>query len=195
MNAQAHWWAACGKRPMLILISPYPPRADWIPARRVVTGEGAWTYASGSQLWKGTTGSLTPKPMNEASSGRYWRPCGILPTGSGCRTTRRGLTQVAGEEGEQHHSAPGEDEDHELHGSVPPPVAAPDADEEEHRDRHELPEDVEDDQVQRSEDADYRPLEEEQRGEVGRQPLADQPARTDDHEDCQDRRGQDRAES
>jgi len=36
------------------------------PARSTDTGAGAWTWASGSHVWNGTTGTFTAKPRNIA---------------------------------------------------------------------------------------------------------------------------------
>ena len=53
--------------------------------------------------------------------------------------------------------------DDELDRRVEPPLAAPDADDEVHRDQHHLPEDVEEEQVERDERAEHAGLEDEHR--------------------------------
>ena len=65
------------------------------------------------------------------------------------------------EDRDQHQDAARHRVEHELDGGVDALVVAPDPDEEVHRDEHRVPEDVEQEQVERDEDADHRGLESE----------------------------------
>ena len=66
----------------------------------------------------------------------------------------------------EHGEAAREGVDEELQGRVRAVGATPDADEEVHRDEHYLPEQVEQDQVERDEHADEPGLEQQQQREV-----------------------------
>src|SRR3546814_3925253 len=69
---------------------------------------------------------------------------------------------VHGEDRQQHQHRAGERIEEELEGRVDAPPAAPDADDEEHRNQHALEEDIEDHQVERAEHADHQRLEHEE---------------------------------
>ena len=69
------------------------------------------------------------------------------------------VLHVEVEDRHQHQQRADQRVDHELDRRVEPPLAAPDPDDEVHRDQHQLPEDVEDEQVQRDEGADHAGLE------------------------------------
>ena len=75
----------------------------------------------------------------------------------------RRLVQVGeAEDGQQHQDAGGHRIQDELDGGVDAPLVAPDADQEVHRHQHRVPEDVEEEQIERDEDADHRALEQQQ---------------------------------
>ena len=63
---------------------------------------------------------------------------------------------------EQHHHGAGQGVEEELDGGVEPARAAPDPDQEVHGDEHDLPEHVEEEHVERAEDAEHPRLQEEQ---------------------------------
>ena len=60
-----------------------------------------------------------------------------------------------GEQGQQHEHRAGQGVEEELEGGIDPARAAPDADDEVHRDQHTFEEDVEDHEIQRAEHADH----------------------------------------
>ena len=51
---------------------PYPPSLRSTPARTMLIGVGASTWASGSHEWSGTIGTLTANPTNSRANSRYW---------------------------------------------------------------------------------------------------------------------------
>src|SRR3984893_7156516 len=65
-------------------------------------------------------------------------------------------------DGDQHREAAEDGVDQEFEGGVDPPALAPDPDEEIERNQHRLPEDIEEDEVQRQENAGGGGLQEEQ---------------------------------
>jgi hypothetical protein len=77
-----------------------------------------------------------------------------------------------GEDGGQHQQAAGHREQDELHGGINAPLAAPDADQEIHGDQGRFPEHVEEEQVERKEDAQDARLQEEHENEVFLDPIA-----------------------
>ena len=85
--------------------------------------------------------------------GVSWQAASPLGTPA-CRAV-----QVAGEvehqQGDEHQHAADQGEEEELDGGVLPPRAAPDADEEVHRQQHHFPEHVEEEEVQGHEDAQH----------------------------------------
>jgi len=77
------------------------------------------------------------------------------------------------EDGEEHEDAADEGEEEELHRRVDAALAPPESDEEVHRDEHRLPEDVEEDEVERGERPDHRRLQDEERDAVLLDPILD----------------------
>src|ERR1700758_2728506 len=51
---------------------PYPPIFSSTPARIMLIGVGASTWASGNQVWNGKTGTLIAKPTNRNRNMTYW---------------------------------------------------------------------------------------------------------------------------
>ena len=74
---------------------------------------------------------------------------------------RRLVQPRQADDGDQHQHAAGHRVEDELDRGVDALVVAPDADQEVHRDQHEVPEDVEEEEVERAEDADHRRLEQQ----------------------------------
>src|SRR5262249_40161620 len=65
---------------------------------------------------------------------------------------------------DQHQHRPGHRVEEELDGRVDAPLVAPDADQEIHRNKAHFPEHVEEEQVERYENADQSELEQQQKG-------------------------------
>jgi len=78
------------------------------------------------------------------------------------------------QDGDQHQQAPRHGEQEELDRRVDPPLAAPDPDQQVHRDQHDLPEDVEEEEVPGQERAEHAGGEQQQRG-AERRPVAVDP--------------------
>jgi hypothetical protein len=74
---------------------------------------------------------------------------------------------------DQHEHRAEEGVQEELERRVDAPRAAPDADDQEHRDQHRLPEEVEQQRVERAEHADHQPFHDQERGQVLRRALLD----------------------
>ena len=89
----------------------------------------------------------------------------------------------------QHQQRAEQRVEEELVGRVDPVLPAPDADDQEHRDQAALEEQVEEDDVERHEDADHQRLEDQEHRHVFLDPALDAPARKD--ADREDQRGQD----
>jgi hypothetical protein len=94
----------------------------------------------------------------------------------------RGQVKGAGlridvEDGDQHQHGAGHRIDEEFGGGVDAALAAPDADEEVHRDEDDFPEDVVEEEVERGEDADQAELEQKQIGVELFLPVNDGPLR------------------
>ena len=88
--------------------------------------------------------------------------------------------EVEGEDAEQHHHRAGQGVEEELDGGVEAPRAAPDPDEEVHRDEHHLPEHVEEEHVEGAEDAQHPRLQQQQEDVVRAHPLGDRGPRGED---------------
>ena len=91
------------------------------------------------------------------------RQLGAIEVGEGERRhSRRRLERIHEvDHGGEHQDAAERGVEHELERGVDAALAAPDADDEEERDQHRLPEQVEQEQVLRDERADHRELERE----------------------------------
>ena len=83
------------------------------------------------------------------------------------------VMKVEGDDGQEHQDASHHGEEEELDRRVDPPRAAPYPDEEVHGDEHQLPEDVEEDQVEGAEGADHRRFEEEEGDVILLDPVLD----------------------
>ena len=83
--------------------------------------------------------------------------------------------EVEHQQGDQHEHAAHEREEEELDRRVFPPRPAPDADEKVHRQEHHFPEDVEEEEVQRHEDAQHARLQEEEEDAIGADVFLDRP--------------------
>ena len=86
------------------------------------------------------------------------------------------------QDGDQHQQAPRHREEEELDRRVDPPLAAPDADQQVHRDQHHFPEDVEQEEVVGEQRAEHAGGEQEERGAEQRPVLADPLPRAEHHD-------------
>src|SRR6266481_7325466 len=84
------------------------------------------------------------------------------------------------EDGDQHEEAPEQREEHELDGGIDASGPAPHPDQEVHRDEHQLPEDVEEEEIRRQERAQHPGLEDEQESEELLHPPRDVAPRGED---------------
>ena len=147
-------------------MKPYVPIFSSTPARITEPAVGASTCASGSHVCSGTIGTLIANESANAANSHDWAPSGswlryrsananeVIPPDALQRVNEidhRGQHQDAAEGGVEH----------ELERRVDAPLAAPDADDQEHRDQHRFPEHVEQEQVLRHEGSQHRELDEE----------------------------------
>ena len=133
-----------------------------------LTAVGASVWASGSHVWKGTTGILTRKAMLSNVK--------IDPGGDDRVVERADLGQLAhveraggeaeSEDANDHEGRSEEGVEDVLPRRVEAVAAAPDRDQEVHRDQLDFPEEEEEDEVERAEDAEQAGLEDEEPGEV-----------------------------
>ena len=110
----------------------------------------------------------------EPQPGLHRRP------GTGCVEQRRDVGRaglpVHRHDGEQHQHRAEQRVEEELEAGIDAPRAAPDADDQEHRDQAALEEDVEEDEVERAEDADHQRLEHQEGDHVFLEARLDRPA-------------------
>ena len=123
---------------------------------------GASTCASGSQECSGHIGTLMAKAAAKARNSQSC-VCGSMPP----LAIRSGTEKVPWydaqpQDRQQHQDRAGHGVQEELDGGVDAPRSAPDADQEVHRDEREFPEDVEQEQVLRQEDADHAHFEQQE---------------------------------
>ena len=86
--------------------------------------------------------------------------------------------QVQIDERDEHEHRPEEGVEEELDRRVHAARTAPDPDDEEHRDQHCFPEEVEEERIERREDADHQPFQDQERREkLGLALLDDRPCR------------------
>ena len=86
---------------------------------------------------------------------------------------------VHGDQRHQHQHRAEEGVEEELEGSVDPLLAAPDADDQEHRDQASLEEQVKEDQIERAEHAEHQRLKHQEGDQVFLDPVGHLPARQD----------------
>jgi hypothetical protein len=102
---------------------------------------------------------------------------------------RRGLVREGrGQDRHQHQQRADERVQHELHRRVDAVRAAPDADDQVHRDQDQLPEDVEEEEVEGDEDADHADFEDQEGDHVLLHADLDRPEAGEDADPAQRRR-------
>ena len=101
------------------------------------------------------------------------------------------VLQIQVDESDQHQHGAEERVQEELERGVDPALAAPDADDQEHRHQHGFPQHVEQDAVERREDADHQAFEDQERREILRRTLLDRIPAGDDDQRRDERRQQD----
>ncbi len=116
-------------------------------------------------------GEREEESPEENTAGSRWKTA--APTASSV-----GMSKVYGRAGhlmrvivkrqnrQQHQHRAGQRVQEELDGRVQPPVAAPDADQEVHRDQHHFPEQVEEEEIERHEDAQHARLQQQEENVV-----------------------------
>src|SRR6185295_1854261 len=72
MIAGANVWAAPGNKGRAKRISPYAPSFSITAARITEPAVGAWTWASGSQVWNGNIGTLIANARKNARKAKSW---------------------------------------------------------------------------------------------------------------------------
>ena len=87
------------------------------------------------------------------------------------------------DQGDQHEDRAEKGIEEELDGRIDPIRSAPDPDNNEHRDQHRLPEHIEEDGVERREDADHHAFHDQKGCHVMRRLIGDDIPARDDHED------------
>jgi hypothetical protein len=148
-----------------------------MPARITEPAVGASTWASGSQVW--------PHRQFHGERGQEGEPQPSLHLGR--KTIGQQHRDVGGarlpidrHDGEQHQQRAGKREQEELEAGIDAALAAPDADDQEHRDQPALEEQIKHHQVERGEHAEHQRLEHEEGDHVFLHPFGDgEPARQD----------------
>ena len=150
-----------------------------MPARITEPAVGASTCASGSQVCTGHIGIFTANEAKKASHSHHCMSAGNLWVSSvGMSVVLR--VPVHRHHGEQHQHGAQQRVEEELEAGVDAPRAAPHADDQEHRDQAALEEQVEEDEVERAEDADHQRLQHEEGDHVLLDAVLDRlPARQD----------------
>ena len=160
---------------------------------------GASVWASGSHVWSGKTGTLIAKREREGEeeerlgAAGEGQPVDVLERERPC-AGRRVVADREEEDRQEHQEAARHREEEELHRGVDAPRAAPDPDDEVHRDEHDLPEDVEEGEVERDEAAEHAGLEHQEGDRVAADLLLDVRQREEQGDRRQDRRQQDEEE-
>jgi hypothetical protein len=83
------------------------------------------------------------------------------------------VDEIDPDDRQEHQERAGQGVEEELHSRVDPPAVPPDADQEEHRDQHNLPEKVEEEEVEGQEDPHDAAFHHQDEGIVERHPLFD----------------------
>ena len=150
---------------------------------------GASTCASGSQVCTGHIGTLTAKAAKKAKNSSVCacsRQRQLVP-GQDVEAAARLVVQV--DQRDQHQQRAEQRVQEELERRIDPARAAPDADDDVHRDQRGFEEHVEQQAVERAEHADHQARQDQERAHVLVDALGDHlPA--DDHDDDGDERGQ-----
>src|SRR6187402_2473254 len=76
--SQKSWALASGNIGSEKRMKPYPPILSNTPARMTEPAVGAWTCASGSQVWNGHIGILTANEAKKARNSHVWACAGKL---------------------------------------------------------------------------------------------------------------------
>ena len=130
---------------------------------------GASTCASGSQVCSGKSGTLMANATKNARKSsicspgaKISRPLDELVQNFRVAEGLRPVIEV--NDGGQHQHRPGHSVEEEFHGGVDAPLVSPDADQEVHGHQGDFPENVEQEQVLRDEDAGQAEFQQQQEG-------------------------------
>ena len=152
---------------------PMFPFHTWLPDAHVEAPTAGSVILAGVLLKMGTYGfirfSLPLLPEATLEAGELLR------------------VEVQGEDAEQHHDRAGERIEEELDRGVQPPRAAPDPDEEVHRDEHHLPEHVEQEHVEGAEDAQHPRLQQQHEDVESAHAVGDRGPRGQDRDEAEER--------
>ena len=114
----------------------------------------------------------------------------LVPVGGEADASGLARGEAQPEDADEHQERPDEGVDHELDRRVLPVLAAPDADDEHHRDERQLEEDVEEEEVERGEDAEHAGFQQQDQRVVALVRLPDVRPRREDDDGPQQRREQ-----
>ena len=147
-------------------MKPYVPILSRTPARITEPAVGASTCASGSHVCSGHDRHLDRERQAERGEQHgLHRQRQLRAVEVGERERRHARRRVERvhevDDRRQHQDAAERRVEDELERGVDAPLAAPDADDEEHRDHHRFPEQVEQEEVLRDEGAQHRELDQE----------------------------------
>ena len=143
--------------------------------------------ASMLNVWAGLASIARTSPTFDSAA------AGARTTWAATRCSWRQHVQIAGEvkhqEGDEHQHAADEREEEELDRRILAPRPAPNADQKVHRQQHHFPKDVEEEEVQREEDAQHPRLQQQEEDAVALDVLGDVP--TGPHRQHAEERGED----
>jgi hypothetical protein len=126
-------------------------------ARITLPAVGASTCAAGSHVWNGNIGTLIANEMKNAAKTQQLE-AGRVVVAHHVGDAEAARLQAQRDQRDQQEDGARHRVDEELERGVDLPRSAPDADHERHRDQHRLPEEEEEDRIERAEHADHRRL-------------------------------------
>ena len=176
------------------------PSFSITPARITEPAVGASVCASGSQVCSGKSGTLianarknAPKSSSSVSCGNWsWPDC---DQAADVRQIEGAGHVVEPEDRDQHQDRAEHRVQNEFHGGVDAALVSPHADHEIHRDQRELPEDEEEEQIERDEDADHGRFDHQQRDEEALHVFVDRFPGAEDRERREERGEQDQKQA
>ena len=128
---------------------------------------GASVCASGSQVWNGNIGTLIAKAKKKPQKSQFCklqREHGVRRRSESSADIESVRVEVNRQDRKQHQHRTCQRVQEEFDRRIEPPLAAPDADQEIHRHEHHFPENVEEHEIERHENAEHARLQQQEAG-------------------------------
>ena len=162
--------ASCGSSGREKRMKPYVPIFSKTPARMTEPAVGASVCASGSQVWNGNIGTLIAKAKKKRPEEQHLRlhveTARRDASSVGISNVPPSGLEIKRQNAQQHDHRADQRVQEKFDRGVQAAVAAPDADQEIHRHQHHFPEHIEEEEIERHENAQHADLQQQEQNVI-----------------------------